>query len=67
MKSDLSLADLKNFKKNSKKSSQIEFEFFFDSEYDHETRTSVFIAFSLLEMQNSFIFWREIYFEILFL
>ena len=53
-KSDLSLGDLKMQKTEKsllKKSSQIEFDFFY-SELPNETRTSLFIAFSVLGTKN---------------
>ena len=42
-----------------KKSSQMEFEFFFDSTHPHETKASLSIAFRLIGARNYFILRRE--------
>ena len=64
MKSDLSLGDLKKAKKVEIILMKKELDFFY-SEFSYETRTSLFIAFSLLRTQNWFIFCEKFNFKIL--
>ena len=63
MKSDLSLGDLKKQKKVEKfykKKLSIRFQVFLVLKLPMRPELVFFIAFSLLETQNWFIFWQEI-------